>query len=255
VSTANFSPYCVTAPLNSGLPGGGGYQECGLYDVNLAQFGLVNNVISVNPGLQQVYDGMDVSVNARLQHGVVASGGISTGRQRTNDCFATNDLSIAFASATGSTSIVAPRTTAFCDVRPPFQPNVKFLVVYPLPWAGIQAAATVQSLPGPQIAATYAVTNAQVSSSLGRNLSAGTATVDLIAPGTMYGDRLNQLDVRGSKIFKFGARGRIQGNVDLYNVFNSSPVLALNNTFGSAWQRPLQIQQGRLLKFSAQIDF
>lgn len=62
----------------------------------------------------------------------------------------------------------------------------------------------------------------------------------------MYGDRLNQLDFRLSKIFRFGTKGRIQGNVDLYNLFNSSPVLALNNTYGSAWERPLQILQGRL---------
>ena len=90
--------------------------------------------------------------------------------------------------------------------------------------------------------------------SLGRNLSAGNATVDLIAPGTMYGQRLNQVDFRLSKIFRFSRTGRIQGNVDLYNLFNGDPVLALNNTYGSAWQRPLQILQGRLLKFSIQLD-
>ena len=151
------------------------------------------------------------------------------------------------------TSIGAAHSTAFCDVRPPFQPNVKFLVVYPLPWCGIQTAATFQSLPGPQIAATYSVTNAHIAPSLGRDLSAGNATVDLIAPGTMYGERLNQVDFRLSKIFRF-SRGRIQGNVDLYNLFNADPVLALNNTYGTAWQRPLQILQGRLLKFSVQLD-
>ena len=255
VTSANFSPYCVTAPANPNLPGGGGFQECGLYDVNAGQFGLVNNVISVAPQQQQVFDGLDLTSSARLPHGIIASGGVSIGRTRTNDCFAATDLSVAFASATGSTSIVAPRTTAFCDVRPPFQPNVKVLMVYPLPWGGIQTAATIQSLPGPQIAATYSVTSALVTSSLGRNLSAGNATVDLIAPGTLYGDRLNQVDFRVSKIFKFGAKDRIQGNLDLYNLFNADPVLALNNTYGAAWQRPLQILQGRLLKFSAQIDF
>jgi hypothetical protein len=254
VTSANYSPYCVTAPLDPNLPGGGGYQQCGLNDINPTQFGLVSNVISVQPELQQVFDGIDLFASARLPRGITTQGGVSYGRTRTNNCAYSNDLNFAFASATGSTAIVAPRTSAFCDVRPPFQPNVKVLIVYPLPWYGIQTAATIQSLPGPQMAATYSVTSAQVASSLGRNLSAGNATVDLIAPGTLYGDRLNQLDFRASKIFKVGT-DRIQGNVDLYNLFNANPVLALNNTYGIAWQRPLQILQGRLLKFSVQIDF
>jgi len=255
VSSANFSQYCINAPVDPNLPGGGGYQQCGLYDVNPTQFGLVSNVISVDTSLQQVFNGVDLTSSARLPHGIVASGGVSIGRTRTNDCGDASNLSFAFASATGSTSIVAPRTSAFCDVRPPFQPNVKVLVVYPLPWYGIQTAATIQSLPGPQIAATYSITSAQAAPSLGRNLSAGNATVDLIAPGTLYGDRLNQLDFRGSKIFRFATKDRIQLNVDLYNLFNADPVLALNNTYGSAWQRPLQILQGRLLKFGVQVDF
>ena len=134
VSSANFSQYCINAPVDPNLPGGGGYQQCGLYDVNPTQFGLVSNVISVDTSLQQVFNGVDLTSSARLPHGIVASGGVSIGRTRTNDCGDASNLSFAFASATGSTSIVAPRTSAFCDVRPPFQPNVKVLVVYPLPW-------------------------------------------------------------------------------------------------------------------------
>jgi hypothetical protein len=48
---------------------------------------------------------------------------------------------------------------------------------------------------------------------------------------------------------------RAQALVDLYNLFNTNPVLALNNTFGPQWQRPTQILQGRLLKFGFQLDF
>jgi hypothetical protein len=71
----------------------------------------------------------------------------------------------------------------------------------------------------------------------------------------MYGERLNQVDFRLSKVFRFASSSRILANVDLYNMFNTSPTLALNTTYGSAWLRPLQILQGRLLKFSAQLDF
>jgi hypothetical protein len=70
----------------------------------------------------------------------------------------------------------------------------------------------------------------------------------------MYAGRLNQVDFRASKIFRFGAGSRLQANVDLYNLLNASPVLALNTTYGAAWQRPLQILQGRLLKFGVQLD-
>jgi hypothetical protein len=256
VTSANFSPYCITAPTDSRLPGGGGNQICGFYDVNPAQFGLSNNVISVAPQLQDVYDGIDLTANVRLPRGIVLQGGVSTGRERTNDCFELNDLSLTFTAATAGAA--SPRTSAFCDVRPPFQPNLKFLAIYPLPWWGLQASAAFQSLPGPQITASETVTNAQIAPSLGRNLSTGvngTATLDLIAPGTMYGDRLNQLDLRGAKSLKVGPRLRIQGMVDLYNALNASPVISQNNTYGSAWERPTLILQPRLVKFSVQLNF
>jgi hypothetical protein len=38
-------------------------------------------------------------------------------------------------------------------------------------------------------------------------------------------------------------------------VLNSSAILAQNNTFGTAWQSPTQILQGRLAKIGMQVDF
>ena len=46
-------------------------------------------------------------------------------------------------------------------------------------------------------------------------------TVNLIAPGEVWGDRVNELDLRFAKILKFG-RTRTNVGVDLYNVLNSS---------------------------------
>ena len=247
VTSANFSPYCIAMPVNAALPGGGGNQLCGFNDVNLAQFGLANNVIQVEPQQEDVYDGVDLATNTRLPKGIVVGGGVSLGRERTNNCYALNDLSLFPGTS--------PQTQAFCDIRPPLQPNVKALAVYPLPWWDVQASAAFQSLPGPQITATYTVTNALVAPSLGRNLAAGTASLQLIAPGTLYGDRLNQLDLRLSKGIKLTNGRHIRMSVDLYNALNTSPVISQNNTYGSAWQQPTLVLQPRLVKFGGQIDF
>jgi len=153
----------------------------------------------------------------------------------------------------------SPQNLLNCNVTPPYQTQVKFFVVYPVPWWGIQASATFQSLPGPQITATYTATNAEIAPSLGRNLASGAAgtvtMIPFVAPGTLFGEQLNQVDFRGSKTFTLPGGRRVQALIDLYNLFNANPVLALNNTYGSQWQRPTQILQGRLLKFGFQLDF
>jgi hypothetical protein len=77
--------------------------------------------------------------------------------------------------------------------------------------------------------------------------------VNLVSPGTMYGERLNQVDLRFGKVLSYG-RTRTAINLDLYNAFNANPVLSLNNNFG-AWQAPTSILTARFLKISAQIDF
>jgi hypothetical protein len=156
------------------------------------------------------------------------------------------------ASSAGTIAGTSP-STLYCHVQPPFQPDWKGLVSYPLPWWGITTSATFQNRPGPPITASYAVTNATVQN-LNRPLGIGSATAQLIAPGTLYGDRLTQVDVRLGKIFSV-QRTRIQAALDIYNLFNSSAILSLNNTFGTAWRTPTNILQGRLLKIGAQIDF
>ena len=118
----------------------------------------------------------------------------------------------------------------------------------------MQFAATLQSSPGPNIAANFNATSAAISG-LGRPLSGGATfkTVNLIPTNTRYGDRANQFDVRFSKIFRTG-RTRTSVNFDLANAVNASTILAVNNSYG-AWLTPQGIMDARLMKISAQFDF
>ena len=79
--------------------------------------------------------------------------------------------------------------------------------------SSLQVSATFQSVPGPALSANYTVTNATAAANdvtLGRAFSGGSATIALIEPNTLYGDRLNQTDLRFARIFNYG-RYRLQG--------------------------------------------
>jgi hypothetical protein len=155
-----------------------------------------------------------------------------------------------------SVSLLAGRSLDDCDIQLPWQTQVKLFGAYPLPW-DMQVSGAFQSAPGPQINATYTARNSEIAPELGRNLSSGingTATVQLIPSGTVFGDRLNQLDLRLTKTFRLGST-RVQGMLDVYNVTNANPVLAYNASYGSAWLRPTNVLIGRLFKFGMQMNF
>jgi hypothetical protein len=259
VTAANYDPYCITAPTDVRLPNGGGNTICGFYDVDPTRFGATNNVITLasNFGEQKdSYDAVDVTLNIKLPHGATLAGGTNTERFKSNFCYARNDPSLTPATLT-SIVLQNGRSLNDCDVGIPWQTQLKFYVVYPLPRYDIDLSAAFQSAPGAEVTATYTATNAQIAPSLGRNLAAGpnaTATVQLIPPSTVYGDRFNQLDFRLTKRLKVLGTD-IQGMFDLYNVLNANTVLSFNTTFGPAWLTPTNMMTGRLAKLGLQIRF
>jgi hypothetical protein len=105
------------------------------------------------------------------------------------------------------------------------------------------------------------VPNALVRPSLGRDLSGGdsTVTVNIVAPGSLYGDRLYQTDFRVGKIIRFGGSRRATASVDLYNLFNGNAVLTEQSSYSltntQLWGTPQKVQQARLLKFTLSMNF
>ena len=177
------------------------------------------------------------------------SGGVNIGNSYFPAAAATTN-----SSATNQCFVVdSPQQLYQCEVKPPYSARLKLQGSHPLP-AGFQISGTLQSLPGPVIAATYSVTSAQVSSSLGRNLVTGSANISLIQPATSFSDRINQVDLRLSRPLKIRTV-RVSANLDLYNVFNQNTPLVINTAYGDNWLRPTQIMDGRLAKFGVQVDF
>jgi hypothetical protein len=273
VTPADFKSYCITAPTDPRLPGGGGNQICGLYDVDPARFGQVQGQVSQASKFgewTEVYHGIDLTVNARIKSGVFLTGGMSTGRTEVNNCAVMlGNPQTLFVSPTsvvstqiifGPGTITAPRgTTAFCNTVNPWaaQTQVKFSGNYVLPWWGLQTSATYQSLPGIPRYGTYVATNAQIAPSLGRDLAAGpagTVTVDLIPPFAQFEDRITQLDFRLTKTVQVG-KAKVQGMFNIYNALNGSAVLSVNNRYGSSWLTPTELLGARLFKFGVQMDF
>jgi hypothetical protein len=130
--------------------------------------------------------------------------------------------------------------------------------------SGAFAASTMRSDLGGALAANWAAPN---SATVGLDrpfagVAGQTITVNLIEPGTLYGDCVNQFDLRFAKILRLG-RTRANIGFDIYNVMNSAPALTYNQTFvlptaanpNGSWLAPASVQQPRFVKSSAQIDF
>ncbi|MBI4885599.1 MAG: TonB-dependent receptor [Acidobacteria bacterium] len=277
VTPADFDPFCITAPVDSRLPGSvSGKQFCGNYDVNPSKFGqnsFLRTQASHYGNMSEVFDGVDLTVAARFGRGGQVQGGMATGRTVTDNCGLVVDSPSTVTAGTPAGAAlalpVADMRPGFCNVSRPWSSStqVKFSVVYPLPW-GLQASSIYQNIPGVPIRASYVATDAEIRPSLGRHLAAcpsqtaatcnQTVTIDLIPPFSLYGDRIQQVDLRLTRNFPLGAR-RLQGNFDVYNVLNANTVQNEQSTYrtgaNNQWRNAIQVMGGRLFKFSAQLTF
>jgi hypothetical protein len=245
VAPTDYSPFCVAAPTNAALGSYSGQLLCGLYDLNPSKLGQVNNyVTALGPygTMSDVFNGVDVSVSARFGKGGVVQGGVSTGQEVMDNCVVIDSPQAA--------------RPGFCKTTNPWsaQTQLKVFGSYPLPWWGLQVSGTFQNLPGVTYNANLVYTSAQVASSLGRNLSAGTVSVPLVPNFVLFQPRFSQTDLRLTKMITV-AKLRMQLQADGYNLFNSSAVLALNSSYGALWQQPTAVLGPRLVKFGVQVDW
>jgi hypothetical protein len=224
-----------------------------------------------------VYNGFDLTFNARLPRGGRVFGGTTTERTINNDC---------------STAANNPNNLQNCDQSLsgiPWRTQFKLAGSFPLPWWDISASASYQALPGYVLAnATYSVTAATryvvcpgnsaaqgcvVGALVAPGLVASSLSVQLDPPSTTLTPRTNQVDVGFAKRISL-ARFKISPKVDLFNVLNSSDYFSVRSstyspsavagavpltpqagflptTAGTAFRQPGSILQGRILRLGA----
>ena len=258
VTPADYDQFCITAPVDARLPGGGGYQVCGLYDVTLAKFGQVTNVVKRDTvfGKQtRSSDFFGVSFDTRLGKGVLFGGGLDTGRIVSDSCFVVD----------------SPQALLNCRIIEPWrsQTQVKLHWSVPLP-SDISLSGIFQNVAGPEYEADYTATNAEIRPSLGRNLAAcgaradctSTVTVPLVTPQTLFEPRRTQVDLRLSKLISVG-KTRLRLNLDAYNALNANSILQERNAYGPLWRIPASVNltsgagtlDGRMIAFSGDLSF
>jgi hypothetical protein len=250
----DHTPFGIVVPTDPRLPGGGGGELWGLYNVTQAAFARGNdNFVTLDKNYARrtnATNSIHLNLTARPRSGLMFQGGFNT-RNTGADICALREL-LPELTVPGATSPTNP----WCNTSTGFVTRVTGLGSYMIPKVDVQVAGTFRSDQGGDLAANYTASNAQT---VGLNRAfVGTAgqtiVVNLLEPGSLYGDRVNQIDLRFAKILRFG-RTRTNVGVDIYNIINSSAVLTYNQTFGTTWLRPQSVLDPRFVRVSAQIDF
>ena len=211
------------------------------------------------------WHGVDLSFSARARDSLFLQAGTSTGRGVNDTC----DIETA---RFGQAQVIVDGQPT-CAFTEPWLTQVRGLVSYTMPKVDVLVSAIVRSQPNAQPAnttvatnggsriATYQMTPAQFLAATGVPLRAGLAqqSVNLLAPGAVYGDRINVMDLRVAKVLRFSGK-RLNVGFDLYNLFNANPPTAYETVFdvatvGARWLQPTAVLNARAARFNVQFDF
>ena len=245
LAAADYTRFNVIMPANGTsqfqLPNVGEVVE-GYYDVNriVTARNVVKDASKLGTQIDH-WDGFDLTGDVRMSNGLRLQGGVSSGKTTTDNCEIVDD----------APELLLGNSATFCHQESPLLAQYKAAASYTLPY-GVRVSGTYQSIPGPNVLANASV--ALLTTTLGRPFTSAATSLAMMKPQTEYGDRLNQFDLRFTKIVNVG-HGRVDLNFDLYNAFNSDAVLTQSNTFGASWWRPTTVIQPRFLKLSARWDF
>jgi hypothetical protein len=233
---SNYAAFQTASPLNNG-------EQITLYRLDPLQLGRVDTVVTNSEINHRDYQGFEASVNGRWARGGTVAVGWAMERTRTVSCDTPNPNQFRFCDQTGE---LYQELGAVPSI--PYRQEFKMSASQQLP-AGLLVGASMLSYPGGILTNSWAVPPEVFPIS-----RTEVVAVPLIAPGTQYLKRWNQLDLSIRRTFTFG-RYQMQPALEMYNILNSSVVLNQNQNFGPSLGRPTSTLQGRLVKLSGLVKF
>jgi Carboxypeptidase regulatory-like domain/TonB-dependent Receptor Plug Domain len=252
-SRADYRALTVVSPLDG--------EVITVYNLDPAKVSAVNEVdTTATDARKQLFTAFEFTFSSRLPGGATLFGGTSTNQNLNVQCDEPDN----------------PNLDRFCDMREtgvPYTTQFKIAGTYPLKY-GIQLGGSFQSYPGATLGTTsqnsgttWLLTNTTryAANCVGPctpnglvipTLSEASLTVPLTPYGTEFLDRLNQLDVRASKLFMVG-RYRMEAQLEVFNLANSDAADTVRSTnFGtSSYHQAASAIQGRLFRLGAQVKW
>ena len=243
VNYSDYTPFQTPNPLTG--------EPMTVYNLNPAKQGQVDliDTTSQDPSKsRQMYTGVDLTFQARLPNTARLFGGWTADRMTVVACDG-----------------VDPNTLLNCDqslFHIPFRSDFKLVGTTPI-GLGVSLGVVIQSYAGAPVGCAGSVSGGTCQSTVTYVVPAAaypggrrtqSTTMNLLTPGSEYLARWNQVDLSVRRIFKI-KRVRLDGSLDVFNLFNSNSVLNEVNSFGATLYQPTQILQPRLLRLSSTLNF
>jgi hypothetical protein len=270
---ADFDQFTITAPTSAGEPLPTAGQKLTFLKRNgLSPIGATSNyrTFQRDYGDENYYwQGLDFTANSRMKNGLVLQGGFSTGAGHRDLC----DVWAKLPELVNAPAPAIPQQVSACKIDEDWQINWRGLVTYTLPKIDVLVSGILRSQAntepltietgvatnGVGLSANYTVTPEILAANGQTPFAPGVTTqsVNLLLPSSLFGDRVNSVDMRFGKILRFG-RYRTNIAMDLYNMFNSNVGTAFNQGFGTngaTWLRPTAVLNPRFARFNVTFDF
>jgi len=240
VGVPDWTGYSINTPNDPRLPLAG--QAISMFTLNAGKVGVAtDNLATYSTSNKTSYDGVEFTASARGAK-YLLFGGVTTDRRASTTCDERDN----------------PNSARFCDSLPPFRTTVKASGAYTFP-KDVQLSGTYSAIPAGAISANYTVTSAIAGRPIiGSTAGATSTVVNLVEPGTLFLETPHRVDLRVGKTFRFD-RYKIQGFMDIFNLFNLGTVTNVNQTYAAtgtnSWQTPTSIIEGRFARFGLQMNF